>query len=132
MSNITLITPPDKINTLEDSILLIYPSKIVKEQFQQTIAEINTSSLHVYLYEKTPEDHNIEWLMDIFHRSTLVLLDIDNCPSKIRDLTSYFIAKDKTFWLTNSGENFYNVISSNRTFNLDFIKNKIGESIEEE
>jgi hypothetical protein len=130
-SNITLITPPDKINTLEDSILLIYPSKIVKDQFQQIVAEINTS-LHVYLYEKTPEDHEIEWLMDIFHRSTLVLLDIDNCPSRIRDLTSYFIAKDKTFWLTNSGENFYNVISSNRTFNLDFIRNKIGESIEEE
>lgn len=127
MSNITLITPPDKLETQELTFLLIHPSALVKDQFQDVLSTID-ANIHVYLYE---EGDNLEWLLDVFHRSDVVILDIDNSSSKVRDLVSYFITKDKTFWLTNSNENCYNLISRNRIFTLDFLESIIGGKFEE-
>lgn len=125
MSDITLVTPPDKYYSQEYSFLLIYPSAVVKSQFQDLIENID-KQLVVYLYEKDNKDHEPEWLLDTFYKADCVIIDVDNCDTKVRDLVSYFIAKDKTFWLTNSGDNLYNVISKNRIFNLDFLISKIG------
>lgn len=125
MSNIVLITPPDKISSQEYSFLLIHPDSRIKDDFQSLISDIN-QPIHVYLYEID----DIDWLFDVFHQVDVVILDIDNSPSKIRDLTSYFITKDKTYWLTNSGENYYNKISRNRIFGLDSLKNIIGDKLE--
>lgn len=126
MSDITLVTPPDKYFSQEYSFLLVYPSSVVKSQFQDLIENMNRHVI-VYLYEKDDAEHDPEWLLDTYYKADCVIVDIDNCEPKIRDLVSYFIAKDKTFWLTNSGDNFYNTISKNRIFNLDFLINKIGE-----
>lgn len=126
MSDITLVTPPDKYYSQEYSFLLVYPSTVVKSQFQDLIENSNKQHV-VYLYEKPDDDHDAEWLLDCFYKADCVIVDVDNCEPMVRDLVSYFIAKNKTFWLTNSGDNLYNVISKNRIFNLDFLINKIGE-----
>lgn len=126
MNDITIITPPDKIHSQELSILLVYPSKIIKEQLQNVIAEFDYP-FHIYLYE---DDNDPHWLLDTFQQSDIVILDIDQCPSKVRDLVSYFITKDKTYWLTNGGETYYNIISRNRIFDLDFLKSTIGGKLE--
>jgi hypothetical protein len=104
----------------------VYPSAIVKSQFQDLVEKFNKPII-VYLYEKDEEDHEPEWLLDCFYKADCVIIDIDNCDTKIRDLTSYFIARDKTFWLTNSGDNLYNMISKNRIFSLDFLSSKLGD-----
>lgn len=122
MSNIVLITPPDKISSQEYSFLLIHPDSRIKDEFQSLIVNVD-KPIHVYLYEID----EIDWLLDVFHQVDTVILDIDNSPSKIRDLVSYFITKDKTYWLTNSGENHYNKISRNRIFGLDSLKNTLGD-----
>ena len=127
MSNITLITPPDKLHSTELTFLLIHPSNVIKEQFQNLVAK-HDNPCHVYLYEGKHDD--IEWLLDVFYQADIVILDIDNSPTKIRDLTGYFISKDKTFWLTNGGENYYNVISRNRIFDLDYLDAIIGGKLE--
>jgi|TARA_B110000503_G_scaffold37279_1_gene60997 hypothetical protein len=125
MSDITLVTPPDRLYTQEYSFLLIYPSPIIKEQFQDLLAETPTNVI-VYLYElKT--DHEFEWLLDTFNQVDAVILDIDNCESIIRSLSGYFIARNKTYWLTKGDNPVYNIISKNRIFNLDFLKHKLGE-----
>lgn len=128
MSDIKLITPPDKIYSQEFSFLLVYPSQIVKSDFQSLISNIDFP-LHVYLYENDSGE-NIDWLLEVFHQVDLVILDIDNCPAKIRDLVGYFITKNKTYWLTNSGENYYNKISRNRIFTLDALERILGGNIE--
>jgi hypothetical protein len=128
MSGIKLITPPDRIYTTEYSFLLIYHSKIVKEQLQTLLID-TSESINVYLYEPEKE-HEIEWLLDVFYQVDTVILDIDNCDTRIRELASYFLSKDKTYWLTNGQDSFYNVISKNRVFDLDFLKHKIGENFE--
>lgn len=126
MSDITLVTPPDKYYSQEYSFLLVYPSAVIKSQFQDLVETLNKHVI-VYLYEKDEDDQEPEWLLDCFYKADCVILDIDNCDTKVRDLTSYFIAKDKTFWLTNSGDNMYNILSKNRIFNLDFLSGKLGD-----
>lgn len=127
MSDIVLITPPDKLETSELTFLLINPSSIIKDQFQDLISKFQ-DPFYVYLYE---QDDSLEWLLDAFHRADIVILDIDNSSSAVRDLTSYFITKNKTYWLTNSSHNHYNLISKNRIFALDFLENIIGGNFEE-
>lgn len=129
MSDITLVTPPDKLYLTDKSFLLIYPSAIIKEQFQDLISAY-TVPFVVYLYEQPDELEDPEWLLDTFHQVDYVVIDIDNCTSKVRALASYFISKNKTYWLTNGGESYYNIISKNRIFDLDFLTQKIGDDIE--
>jgi hypothetical protein len=128
MSDIKLITPPDKMYSQEYSFLLVYPSTLVKSEFQDLISKCDFP-LHVYLYENSSDD-NIDWLLEVFHQTNLVILDIDNCPARVRDLISYFITKDKTYWLTKGGENYYNRISRNRIFTLDVLESIVGGNIE--
>jgi len=63
------------------------------------------------------------------HICDLIIVDIDNCPSYVKDLLSFIIAKPKTYWLTNAVEVVYNHISSNRIYNLSILE-RIGDSIE--
>lgn len=128
MNEIKLITPPDRLYSQELTILLIYPSKKVKEEFSVLMANIEGGA-NVYLYE-LEDEHEPEWLLDTFMQSDIVILDIDNCSSDVRSLAAYFIAKDKTYWLTNSQDSLYNVISKNRIFSLDFLHQKLGGTFE--
>ena len=41
------------------------------------------------------------------------------------------IAKNKTYWLTNSQDSVYNSLSNNKVYNLDFLSN-IGDNFENE
>lgn len=123
MSKITLITPPDRLHSSELSILLVYPSSKVKEQLQNLLAEID-QPVHVYLYE-LEDNHEVEWLLDVQNYVNHTVIDIDNCNSKIRDLVSYMLSKDETYWLTNGTESYYNVINKRRIFNLDFLETTI-------
>jgi hypothetical protein len=54
-------------------------------------------------------------------------ISIWQLQSWARDLLSYMIAKNKTYWLTNSQDSVYNSLSSNRVYNLDFLSN-IGDN----
>lgn len=129
MSDITLITPTDKIYSSEISILLVYPSNKIKEQIQQVLAEID-QPVHLYLYEINAVPDEVEWLLDVQALCDYTVIDVDNCTSGIRSIVSYMISKDNTFWLTNGAGTYYNVISKNRIFNLDFLKKKLGGTLE--
>lgn len=131
MSDIVLVTPPDKVHYTDTSFLLVYPSSIIKTEFQELLEQTNIPAT-VFLYELPEDNQEPEWLLDIFHQVDYVILDIDNCPGIIRSLTSYFIGKNKTYWLTNSGNNVYNIISKNRVYSLDFLSNIIGGNLETE
>jgi hypothetical protein len=129
MSDVVLVTPPDRLYTNEYSILLIHPSLVVKEQFQNLLLEAD-KPVHVYLYELHDEHHQPEWLIDVFQQVDIAIIDIDNCSHEIRDIASYFLSRNKTFWLTNSTESFYNKVSNNQIYTLDFLISKIGGNLE--
>ena len=129
MADINLITAPDRLFNDAISFLLIYPSTSTKEQFNNLVME-GEESLNVYLYENTYDEHEIDWLFSTHKMVDYCILDIDNCPSEIRDLVSYFIANTKTYWLTKGEHMFYNKISNKRIYNLDYFANKIGGNLE--
>lgn len=120
MDSITLITPPDRLFNNSYSFLLIYPDSQIKEQLQNIIADWD-EPINVFIYEQDELEHNIDWLLNTCHRVDNVILNIDQCPSKVRDLASYIISFPKTYWLTNGSDTYYNYINLNRIYNLDYL-----------
>jgi hypothetical protein len=135
MSHVKLITPPDKLFNNNLKFLLIYPTELLQNQFQDQIMLFD-DDFDVYIYsisDNVEEDfeHDIDWLLSMTKIADIVILDVDNCPTIVRDLASYIIANSNTFWLTNSGETVYNKLNNNRVFTLDFLEKLIGEHLEQ-
>ena len=118
---INLITPPDIIYDKTTSILLIHPSKQIKNQLNDVLKAAQ-QNINIYLYEQE-EEH--DWLLTLHRMCNFVVIDIDNSPSLTRDAISYFISFPNTFWLTNGDNVYYNKISNNRIYNLDWIGGKL-------
>jgi hypothetical protein len=104
---------------------------MVKTQFQTVIGPIDIP-FNVYIYEQDDLDHNVDWLLSMSKISDVVIFDIDNSSSKIKTLASYIIANANTYWLTNDNDPFYNKLSVNRIYNIDFLESIIGEYIEKQ
>ena len=52
MTNINLITPPDKVYSDAISVLVVFPSKDLQQQIQNEIFPNAKESINVYLYDK--------------------------------------------------------------------------------
>ena len=117
---INLITPPDIIYDKTKSILLVHPSKQIKDQINDVLKDVQ-QSINIYLYENE-EEH--DWVLTLHRMCNFVIVDIDNCPQSTRDAISYFISFSNTFWLTNGHNMYYNIISNNRIYNLDWLGGK--------
>jgi len=130
VTKINLITPPDRLYNDSASVLLLFPTKDNLHYIQHEILPTIEQSLNIYVYERpnyTKDD--VDWLLSTLHLVDMAIVEIDNCPSYIKELLSYIIAKPKTYWLTNATEVVYNHISSNRIFNLSVLE-KLGGLIE--
>jgi hypothetical protein len=130
MSNITLITPPDKIFNQNINIFLIYPSQKLKNDLQDFLAS-STESINVYIYE-SKDEHDIDWLLSVHKMSEIVIIELEDLPSEIRQIESYLICQSNTYWLTKGENMWYNKISVNRIYDLDFLTTKIGGTVEKE
>jgi hypothetical protein len=129
--DIRIITPPDIIQGYTKSILLIHPSTIVKEQLQENLLNTNTD-IDIYLYNQNKEDHEVDWFFNVLNKVDIIVLDVDNCEGFTKDVISYVLGFNKTFWLTKGEHPFYNKINRNRVYSLDFIKEKLGVTVEEQ
>ena len=112
---INLITPPDKLYTKELSFLLINPSDQIKSQFNDIFKHIQ-KTVNLYLMEER-HDENVAWSIDVAHLVDYVIIDIDN-TNDLGWLVGYFLSFDKTFYLTKDMQMPYNVINSNRIFDV--------------
>jgi len=78
--------------------------------------------VNVYYYDKSNYNNDdVNWLLTIFKLCDTVIIDVDNVAPYAKDLLSYMIAKDKTYWLTNTQNSVYNNLSNNRVFTLEFM-----------
>jgi hypothetical protein len=122
VNKINIITPPDKIFSDCFSILLIHPGNEILNSLQNDFLSSIEENINVYNYDRqvySPED--IDWLLSVFHYVDICIFNMDNACTNTRQLASYFIAKPKTYWLTNGDASLYNHISNNRIFNLEFL-----------
>ena len=110
---INLITSPDKVHSSELSFLLINPSSIIKEQFNDVIKEVKRT-VNLYLYEEYSEagygDTDVEWLLEVLHMVDYVILDIDNTKN-IEWLVGHILSFDKTYYLTTHPLRSYNILN---------------------
>lgn len=132
MTNINLITPPDKVYSDAISVLVVFPSKALQEQIQNEIFPNAKESINVYLYDKPQYTlADTDWLLSVFSLSQIVIIDVDQCPPYVKDLLSFMIAKPKTYWLTNAVDSVYNHISGNRIYNISILSSALGGNSEE-
>ena len=94
---------------------------IVLERYNKIQADIlkHTANLkspiNVYLYENNKDE--IEWLLDVSQNVDNIILDIDN--TKVEHwVIGYLLNFGKTFYLTNQVSMPYNIINSNRIYEL--------------
>jgi hypothetical protein len=127
MNDIKIITPPDKLYDKAFNIMLMYPNNLIKDDLQQILAE-SLTDVNIYLYDLGKDDHAPDWLLSTFAISDVVIANLDDFENEIVALTSYFISFPKTFWLTNQENLYYNKISVNRVYSLDFLKNKLTQT----
>ena len=122
MSKINLITPPDILHNKNKSILCISLDPQQKQELQDLLAESNDNQ-NIYVYEGNQE---LDWLMNLHKICDIVLVNLDNLDTEIRTIMSYLISFDNTYWLTKGEHMLYNKISSNRIYNIEQIKERIG------
>ena len=128
MSNITLITPPDKVFNQNTNIFLLYPSEKIKSDLQDVLAG-TVSPVNIYLYENTDE-HDIDWLLSIHKLSDIVLVELEQLPSEIKQIEAYLISQSNTYWLTKGENVWYNKLSVNKIYDLNFLTTKLGGTVE--
>ena len=122
MNKINLVTYPDQLFNDSYEILLLYPSKDLQKELQDKFLSHFEDDTNIYLYDKDRYNkEELDWVLKVFKSVDLVIVDIDNTSHFFRDLLSYFVAKNKTYWLTNAHETVYNHISKNKVYNLDFL-----------
>jgi len=112
-------------------MLLVYPSKTLQEELQDTFLSSTKMDVNVYYFDQpnyTKQD--VDWLLNIFKISETVIVDVDNTSPWARDLLGYMIAKTKTYWLTNGQDSVYNSLSNNKVYNLDFMSNIGDDEVE--
>tara|TARA_Y100000385_G_C13004025_1_gene598579 strand:+ start:347 stop:712 length:366 start_codon:yes stop_codon:yes gene_type:complete len=103
-------------------LLLVYPSKQLQDEIQNNFLSITEEDVNVYVYDKSTQvNTEVDWLLSVFKQCDIAIIDVDNTSSWARELLSYMIAKNKTYWLTNSQDSVYNSLSNNKVYNLDFL-----------
>lgn len=124
MKNINIITPPDVLHHDAVEILLLCPSDNVKNQVQQSVVDID-NDINIYVYESNEHltDDDLDWILNIFQKSQITIIEIDNVQPILQPILSYMIAKPKTFWLTNGNNIVYNKLSNNRVNDFEFLSN---------
>ncbi len=124
MKNINIITPPDVLHHDAVEILLLCPSDNVKNDVQQSVVDID-NDINIYVYEPNDklDDNDLDWILNIFQKSQITIIEIDNVPAVLQPILSYMIAKPKTFWLTNGNNRVYNKLSNNRVNDFEFLSN---------
>lgn len=122
MSQIKLITPPDKLLNENMSILLVNLKDTFKDEFNKIIKEIDVN-INLYMYDELDNKDSVNWLIESSGIVDYIVLDIDNTGLD-NWLIGYLLAKNKTFYtcIDIPKPKPYNLISSNRIYNLDPIK----------
>lgn len=122
MSQIKLITPPDKLLNENKSILLVNLKDPFKEEFNKIIKDIDIN-INLYMYDETNNKDSVNWLIEISSIVDYIILDIDQTGLD-NWLIGYLLAKDKTYYtcMDIPKPKPYNLLSNNRIYNLDPIK----------
>jgi hypothetical protein len=129
LGKINVITPPDKLFNLTQSFLLIKPSQYVKQQFQ-TLLSHSIDDVNVFIFDDQETD--IEWLLSVSMQADHVIIDVDNCDTMTKQFITFILAQPNAQYLTTDEITPYHLISRNRIYDLDWIKELTEDDDEQE
>ena len=95
MRNVSIITPPDYLYHDATEVLLLYPSDAMKNKVQEQLVKID-SDINIYIFDQevlTQDD--LDWLLNVFKKVEIAIIDLDFVIPEVRPLLSYMIAKPK-------------------------------------
>jgi len=114
-------------------ILLVYPSKQIQDELQNKFLANTNADVNLYVYDKPVYTKDeVDWMLSVFKQCDIAIIDVDNTSPWARDILSYMIAKNKTYWLTNSQDSVYNSLSNNKVYNLEFLSAIGDQNVEKE
>ena len=122
MDNITVITPPDVLYNRSKSILIVSPNQDLKNQLQDFLLQY-PNPMNVYFCDPEIEVESIDWILKISKIADCVIVDIDNTTSLIKTFATYLISYPNVFYLTNDNFTPYNMVSTNRIYDLSWLPN---------
>ena len=125
MTDVTLITPPDKLFNNAFNLLLINPNAEVRQGVSDLLQTV-TKEVNLYLFDDN-NSTDIEWLLETMVQSQITILDLDNSGSLVRNFASYIMSHTKTFYLTNDQLTPYNLISANRIYDVHWLLDILNE-----
>lgn len=129
ISKINIITFPDQIFSDTYKIFFVSKNQALKDELQSHVAASDID-IDIYISEDTVlSAQQIDYIFNVFNMCDLFILDLDTANVQLRQLASYFIAKPKTYYLTNEVSSLYNHISNRQVYNLDFL-HQIGGNLE--
>ena len=129
ISKINIITFPDQIFSDTYKIFFVSKNQALKDELQSYVAASDID-IDIYISEDTVlSAQQIDYIFNVFNMCDLFILDLDTANVQLRQLASYFIAKPKTYYLTNEVSSLYNHISNRQVYNLDFL-HQIGGNLE--
>jgi hypothetical protein len=129
LGKINVITPPDKLFNLTQSFLLVKPSHYVKQQFQTLLSQ-SIDDVNVFIFDDQETD--IEWLLSVAMQADCVIIDVDNCDPMTKQFITFILAQPNAHYLTNDELTPYKLISRNRIYDLEWIKDLTDEEDEED
>jgi hypothetical protein len=122
LKKVNIVTYPDQLYDDNYEILLLYPSQTVLSDIQSNFLAKYEDDVNLYLYDK--QDYvkeEMNWLLTTLKCVNTVIVDVDNAAPFFREMLSFVISKNKTYWLTNAEHPVYNHISKCRIYDLDFL-----------
>lgn len=129
ISKINIITFPDQIFSDTYKIFFVSKNQALKDELQSYVGASDID-IDIYISEDTVlSAQQIDYIFNVFNMCDLFILDLDTANVQLRQLASYFIAKPKTYYLTNEVGSLYNHISNRQVYNLDFLQ-QIGGNFE--
>jgi len=129
LGKINVITPPDKLFNLTTSFLLVKPSQYVKQQFQTLLSQ-SIDDINVFVFDDQETD--IEWLLSVASNADYVIIDIDNCDITTKMFVTFLLAQPNAHYLTSDELTPYKLISRNRIYDLEWIKDLTDDEEDDE
>lgn len=120
---INIVTYPDTLHNSALSIVLVFPTKEILKSLQDNFLKDFDKDVNIYIFDKLEyEKQEVAWLLNIAKNSNYTIIDVDNTVDYFRNMLSYLIAKENTFWFCKNDDSIFKHLSSNQIYNLDFLK----------
>lgn len=125
---VNLITPPDKLLNRNYSYLLVAPSDRIKQDFNDIVKTMD-KDINLYYWEE--DELSVQWLIEVANIVDTIILDADNVVQNPW-IIGYLLGFNKTYYLTTNEKIVYNNICMNRIYDLSFINQNSGGTVETE